>query len=69
MASIQSKTLLVSRPAGRSLFRRVLSLLGTTIDRRRERLHLARLDQHLLRDIGLEADAVRDECAKPFWQP
>lgn len=36
--------------------------------RRRDRRALARLDQHLLRDIGLSRDEARSEVAKPFWQ-
>jgi uncharacterized protein YjiS (DUF1127 family) len=24
---------------------------------------------HLLRDIGLDPQDARRECAKPFWQP
>jgi len=30
---------------------------------------LARLDPHLLRDIGLARDEAATEAAKPFWQP
>lgn len=37
--------------------------------RRRTRSALAQLDPHLLRDIGLDAARVADECAKPFWRP
>jgi len=37
--------------------------------RRRDRALLARLDSHLLRDIGLEPEIAAKECAKPFWQP
>lgn len=33
-----------------------------------ERRNLARLDDHLLRDIGLDPDAAANECAKPFWR-
>ncbi len=39
------------------------------IARRRNRRALARLDQHLLRDIGLSSDEAWTEAAKPFWQP
>ena len=35
----------------------------------RQRRSLASLDDHLLRDIGLEAQEAHRECAKPFWQP
>ena len=37
-------------------------------DRRRTRSALARLDDHLLRDIGLPEDHAQTECAKPFWR-
>jgi uncharacterized protein YjiS (DUF1127 family) len=36
--------------------------------RRRGRHALARLDDHLLRDIGLSPDHALTECAKPFWR-
>ena len=47
---------------------RLLVALSTALTRRRERALLARLDPHLLRDIGLDADQAARECAKPFWQ-
>ncbi|UUP17959.1 DUF1127 domain-containing protein [Nitratireductor thuwali] len=37
-------------------------------DRRRQRLHLAELDDRLLADIGLTRCDVKRECAKPFWR-
>ena len=36
--------------------------------RRIERHALRRLDDHLLRDIGLMPDAARTESHKPFWR-
>jgi uncharacterized protein YjiS (DUF1127 family) len=42
--------------------------LTQALARRRDRRLLARLDAHLLRDIGLSPEAARTECAKPFWQ-
>ena len=36
--------------------------------RRRQRLALARLDPHLLDDIGVSAEAARRESAKPPWR-
>jgi uncharacterized protein YjiS (DUF1127 family) len=37
-------------------------------DRARQRRHLARLDERLLRDIGIDrVDALR-ESRKPFWK-
>lgn len=37
--------------------------------RRRNRQALARLDTHLLRDIGLDAWRAADEATRPFWKP
>jgi uncharacterized protein YjiS (DUF1127 family) len=39
------------------------------MERSRQRRALAALNDHLLRDIGLTRDAVRRECAQPFWMP
>lgn len=36
--------------------------------RLRGRHALARLDDHMLRDIGLSPDHAQAECAKPFWR-
>ncbi|MDM7930654.1 DUF1127 domain-containing protein [Tabrizicola sp.] len=43
--------------------------LTTALARRRDRAFLARLDPHLLKDIGLTSAEVDHECAKTFWQP
>lgn len=37
--------------------------------RRQERAQLARLDAHILQDIGLDAEQALEESRKPFWQP
>ncbi len=55
-----------SRPA---LFARVLTAFSNAMTRRRDRHRLAHLDPHLLRDIGLDPQDARRECAKPFWLP
>lgn len=36
--------------------------------RRATRRALARLDAHMLRDIGLSSHSAADEIAKPFWR-
>lgn len=36
--------------------------------RARTRRALTRLDAHLLRDIGLTAEAAAQEAARPFWR-
>jgi len=51
-----------------SLLRSIIALLSDWRWRRRTRRHLAQLDEHGLKDIGLsECDRWR-ECAKPFWR-
>jgi uncharacterized protein YjiS (DUF1127 family) len=37
-------------------------------ERGRLRAALARLDDHLLRDIGLSREEAARECAKPVWR-
>ena len=36
--------------------------------RRHERRALAELDDHLLRDIGIDRHQAQIEASKPFWQ-
>jgi uncharacterized protein YjiS (DUF1127 family) len=43
-------------------------LLARWHDRHLQRLDLAGIDDHLLRDLGRTAEDVRRECAKSFWQ-
>ncbi len=45
-----------------------LRLLARWYDRHLQRLDLAEIDEHLLRDLGLTPEGVRRECAKSFWQ-
>jgi uncharacterized protein YjiS (DUF1127 family) len=51
------------------------SLLGAAMNtlfiwdrRHRDRLHLASLDERMLRDIGITGTDVAHEAAKPFWR-
>lgn len=37
-------------------------------ERAAERRHLAQLDDHLLRDIGLSRADIETVSAKPFWR-
>jgi uncharacterized protein YjiS (DUF1127 family) len=37
-------------------------------ERARQRHMLATMDAHLLRDIGLDRSAAREEAEKPFWR-
>lgn len=53
------------------LSRAVLSVALTLINwqiRRSTRRSLARLEPHLLSDIGLDAQFVASEIRKPFWR-
>ena len=43
-------------------------LLAHWYDRHLQRLDLAEIDDHMLRDLGLTREDVRRECAKSFWQ-
>ncbi|MFB2593775.1 DUF1127 domain-containing protein [Paracoccus sp. p4-l81] len=44
-----------------------LTLILDLMARHHSRAALARLDAHLLADIGLTADAAATEAARPFW--
>lgn len=50
------------------LVARVVNFVVSTATRRRDRARLGKLDPHLLRDIGLDDQAVSEECSKPFWR-
>jgi uncharacterized protein YjiS (DUF1127 family) len=50
------------------LVARLSKFIGNALTRRRDRRILAKLDTHLLRDIGLSPDDARTEAAKPFWK-
>jgi uncharacterized protein YjiS (DUF1127 family) len=50
------------------LFQRVFTALVRLKHRRAQRRALSRLDDHILRDIGLDTRAAARECAKPFWR-
>jgi uncharacterized protein YjiS (DUF1127 family) len=66
MPQTQIQTLPLRR---RGFFARILTVIIDALHRRRDRQRLSKLDAHLLRDIGIEAQEARRECAKPFWQP
>ncbi len=44
------------------------TLVNIWRQRSRQRKQLARLDQHLLKDIGLTKEMAAKEIAKPFWK-
>lgn len=59
-------------PASLPPLSRLLVTVGLTLaaweTRLRGRHALARLDDHLLRDIGMTHDCRADELRRPFWQ-
>jgi uncharacterized protein YjiS (DUF1127 family) len=58
----------VRRPLRRALDRSVATLRAWR-QRSRERAELARLDDRMLRDIGVTRCDVWREINKPFWRP
>lgn len=66
MATI-NKAMQGSARAQRQGLRSVWQAVQTWALRRRERRTLARLDDHMLRDIGLTRATVTQESTKPFW--
>jgi uncharacterized protein YjiS (DUF1127 family) len=46
----------------------VFEQLAVWQERRRQRFTLARLDDRMLRDIGLTYSDVDNEISKPFWR-
>lgn len=46
----------------------VFDAVMTCIERQQQRRALARLDDHLLADIGRNRTDVITECGKPFWR-
>lgn len=54
---------------GLSVGKAVLGTLELWMNRIRQRQALARLDDRLLRDVGLSREIVDAEANKPFWRP
>lgn len=50
------------------LFFAALQTVEVWYERSRQRRRLAQLDDHLLRDIGIDRLAAMEEVTKPFWQ-
>lgn len=50
------------------LFFEALQTLEIWYERSKQRRRLAQLDDHLLRDIGIDRLAAMEEMSKPFWQ-
>jgi uncharacterized protein YjiS (DUF1127 family) len=45
-----------------------LHIVNAWIQRSRQRKQLAQLDKHLLDDLGLTKEMVKNEISKPFWK-
>ena len=60
-----------TKPALRALWsvsaRRLVHLLGQSLSTHRQRRALTRLDDHLLRDIGITRDQAEAEANTPLW--
>lgn len=52
----------------RDIFHALILTVLVWHERRRQRRHLAQLNDHMLRDIGLSRGDVWAECEKPFWR-
>ena len=52
----------------RRLIAHTFDLIATWHERARQRQHLAALDDHLLKDIGLTRVDVARETSKRFWE-
>jgi uncharacterized protein YjiS (DUF1127 family) len=48
---------------------RLFATVSAALTRHRDRAQLAKLDSHILRDIGIAPEDAAREAAKPFWQP
>ncbi|KAA0588900.1 DUF1127 domain-containing protein (plasmid) [Azospirillum oryzae] len=57
----------VTRVASRPLWR-LLDVLFSAMERRKQRHALMRLDDHQLKDIGVSRSEVEQEVSKPFWR-
>ena len=51
-----------------SRIKECIALLSRVIDRQRQRRTLLKLDDHLLKDIGMSRGEAIAEGCKPFWQ-
>lgn len=66
-ASLHTSSLAVSGVDGQRGAANVLRRIRLALAARNQRRALARLDDHRLRDLGLDHALVARECAKPLW--
>jgi uncharacterized protein YjiS (DUF1127 family) len=59
---------MVVRPRGWRWFARAVDALLTWHERVRQRRQLLRMDDHMLRDIGISRSEAFGEAEKPFWR-
>ena len=57
----------VTRVVSRSLWQ-LLDMLFSAMERRKQRHALMRLDDYLLKDIGVSRSEAEQEVSKPFWR-
>jgi uncharacterized protein YjiS (DUF1127 family) len=55
--------------AALSMLRRVGRWCLSCQQRYEQRRHLAELDAHMLKDVGLTPEQAAEESAKPWWRP
>mgnify|MGYP001159352706 CR=1 FL=1 len=69
---MSSAEMLVLRPASLPPLSRLVLRAAVLVmiweTRHRTRAHLAQLDQHMLKDIGLDPLTARAETDQPFWR-
>ena len=51
-----------------NVFKRLIIKLASTIEKQKARKQLGKLDDHLLRDIGMSRLEAKKESQKYFWQ-
>lgn len=66
-ASLHTATLALRRVQKGGIAARIANTLRLGLAARRQRAHLARLDDHSLRDIGLSRADALAEAARPVW--
>ena len=52
----------------RVLVKQAIKKIAYWMERSKQRRELARLDDHMLEDIGYSRTEVQKEIAKPFWK-
>lgn len=67
LTSIHTSRLMIARLPGADLLSRFLARVTSKRSLMRERRALARLDAHMLEDIGLTREQAMTEAARPAW--